>query len=251
MRGLLMIEPLYHQTVAGRKTQTRRSGGLELVNGCKATKTKPAIISNPDDWNKHAIGVGLNSPKESFDNLIELFEGREVKHHSPLMEVLFYNVKNGKMVTCKPRYKIGEVLYLKEPRYTTGSNPIPQYSFDLIGNNVRILNDKDTIKLNKLFMPAESARAFIKITGLRCERLLDISDADCITEGIEEHPRAIFAVHKYKNYTGDILPIKAKDSFLSLYKFANKVKEVDNIWVWVYEFTYLKDYTYEQSKRAI
>jgi hypothetical protein len=39
---------------------------------------------------------------------------------------------------------------------------------------------------NKLFMPAFCAKNFIEITGVRCERLQNISDEDCLKEGIEE-----------------------------------------------------------------
>lgn len=32
MRGLLAVECMYHQIVAGNKGQTRRSGGLDAIN---------------------------------------------------------------------------------------------------------------------------------------------------------------------------------------------------------------------------
>jgi len=35
-------------------------------------------------------------------------------------------------------------------------------------------------------MPAKYARHFIEITGVRCERVQEISDEDCIKEGIVE-----------------------------------------------------------------
>jgi hypothetical protein len=40
---------------------------------------------------------------------------------------------------------------------------------------------------NKLFMPEWCAVHLIKITGVRAERLQDISDEDCIREGIETY----------------------------------------------------------------
>lgn len=236
MRGLLCIEPLYHQIIKGNKTQTRRSGGLEQINGCKATKNKPAIVTNPDKWEF----VRLNQ-----------YHAKFWKKNDALLEVF-----------CKPRYRVGEIVYLKEPTYTTWSNKNPQYKFDIKGSDIRILNDKDTIVSNKLYMPASAARAFIKITGIRCERLLDISDEDCIAEGIEmgyagDHPFGYINYLMTPVYGYDYIDNTPKESFISLYKLANKLAKVgsvpphgslptppgvDNIWCWVYEFEYLKDY---------
>ena len=92
--------------------------------------------------------------------------------------------------TAKPRYNVGEVLYLKEP-----------YVDDCLQGNIAYkYSEKDIEYLknagfeeemevpgfwkNKLFMPESVARYFIKITGARIEILQDISDEDCIKEGI-------------------------------------------------------------------
>ena len=87
-------------------------------------------------------------------------------------------------VNLKPRYIVGDTVYLKEPYYE--SNLMKKtieykYNSDL---------PSDVIKrakwANKLFMPERYARYFIKITSVRCERLQEISDEDCLKEGIEE-----------------------------------------------------------------
>lgn len=234
MRGILMIEALYNQTIKGLKTQTRRSSGLEQVNGCDATKTKPAIIANPDDWN---LDVDFTS-------------------------VGWFRFKNGigLRVTAKPRYRVGEVMYLKEPvstrKYLIGHTKENGLISETWGNLYKYSGKenhgitKEGMIMphiidkwsNKLFMPASAARAFIKITGIRCERLFDISEQDCVAEGIEH-----YQYEGWENYNTKHNPQthsfgSPKNSFFSLYKFANKVKEVQNIWVWVYEFEYLKDF---------
>ena len=93
-------------------------------------------------------------------------------------------------------------------------------------------------------MPAKAAREFIRITGIKCERLLDISNEDCIAEGIDVYPSHIiggikYTTAPYKDYLSDYAFWEPKPSFISLYKFANKVKEVPNLWVWAYTFEYL------------
>jgi hypothetical protein len=140
MRGLLAIEPLYHQIVAGNKTQTRRSGGLEVVN---VELDFLGEKYSPDDWALCESDIGV-------------FE--------------FYNQKNGQFAQCKPRYKVGEVLYLKEP-FASLRDKV-EYMFDLPPQHD--YRDRKHFKWgNKLFMPANLGRAFIRITGVKCERLFD------------------------------------------------------------------------------
>lgn len=226
MRGLLAIECLYHQIIAGAKTQTRRSGGLEAIND-----------KYIDNWRRVEDGL-----------------------ENGVFSVIF---KDGLIGTeiCKARYRVGEVMYLKEPistrKYLIGHTKENGLISETWGNlykysgkeNHGITKEGMIMPYiiekwsNKLFIPASAARAFIKITGIRCERLLDISDEDCIAEGIEtiEAPGGILDMC-YKHYPLNSYILTPKNSFLSLYKFANKVKEIDNIWVWVYTFEYLKDY---------
>lgn len=237
MRGLLAIEPLYHQIIMGRKTQTRRSGGLKEVNDTSIQMN--GHQRSAEDCKLLAISFDKqNRLLASFDKPSKIIA-----------------------VFCKSRYKIGEILFLKEPYVGQGGHY--SYLFNLKQDSLmrRTIGWK-----NKMFMPADAGRNFIKITGIRCERLLDISDQDCIAEGIEtcvSMPIGPERVAGYKNYLpsknggvdmlhscmyyADMFPnrpdLSAKrSSFLSLYKFANKVKTINNIWVFCYEFEYLTNY---------
>lgn len=243
MRGLLMIEPLYHQTIGGKKVQTRRSGGLEKVN------------ENPDDW--YISGeIRPSRVPESVPFTIDSMFSPAIFSYLIFNKIgvgLISHATGG--IICKPRYKVGEVLYLKEPwvflksdttcfwngyAYKFGATPycaISHTGAELGGTEIKFKN--------KLFMPAAAARAFIRITGVKCERLLDISDEDCIAEGIDIVTHYTNSdIKGYRAYMGKGCDYynNPKDSFLSLYKFANKVKEVPNLWVWCYEYEYLKDY---------
>jgi hypothetical protein len=86
-----------------------------------------------------------------------------------------------------PRYKKGETLYLKEPYCIC--NDILLYRYDNKEcQNKHICDyvggcDFDGWQ-NKLFMPEKYARYYIKITGVRAERLQEIRDEDCLKEGI-------------------------------------------------------------------
>lgn len=193
MKSLLFIEPLYHQTVKGFKTMTRREGSLKAIN------------DNPDDWELVRL----------FNNVAKFW-----KNHDALNEVYL-----------KPRLLVGDIVRLNEPYFIINWGHI-LYKFDNHPDN------KDLKFHNNLSMPAAAARAFVKITSVKCERLLDISDEDCIAEGIEKEGayykdyltkgKRKFICVDHKN--------GARHSFFSLFKFANKVKEVKNIWVWVYSY---------------
>ncbi|MDR2207149.1 MAG: hypothetical protein LBE36_13455 [Flavobacteriaceae bacterium] len=80
------------------------------------------------------------------------------------------------------RYKVGEILYLKEPYSldTIAFDGKVTYKFD--NPNERTVSNGFKWE-NKLFMPAKYARYFIEITAVRCERLQEISDEDIVKEG--------------------------------------------------------------------
>ena len=87
-------------------------------------------------------------------------------------------------IEIKPKYKVGDTVYLKEP-YLPPNNDrgcVYRYGMDKLKFEA---NFKKAKWKNKLFMPEFAARYFIEITGVRAEKLQDISDEDCIKEGIE------------------------------------------------------------------
>lgn len=77
-----------------------------------------------------------------------------------------------------PRYKIGEVVAVAQ-RYQDifdYSNCVNPYAWED--------DDKPSGWTNKMLTKAELMPHQIRITGIKCERLQDISDEDCIKEGI-------------------------------------------------------------------
>ena len=88
------------------------------------------------------------------------------------------------------------------------------------------------------FMPRWASRITLEVTGVRVERLRDISEADAVAEGIEQSPR-----------TGGWLPGNCAEpewAFRELWEQINGVGSWDaNPWVWVVEFRRI-----EQEARA-
>ncbi|MDR0711307.1 MAG: hypothetical protein LBF67_03040 [Prevotellaceae bacterium] len=109
---------------------------------------------------------------------------------------------------CKapmPRYRPGEVAYLKEPyAETCDEYGTPCVAYRYTGEAFAMAEDGVLLDekvaawdigsfpalgswKNKLFMPKKYARYFIEFTSVRRERLQDISDEDCLKEGIKEY----------------------------------------------------------------
>ncbi|MDR1340970.1 MAG: hypothetical protein LBK58_13095 [Prevotellaceae bacterium] len=103
---------------------------------------------------------------------------RTIKPQPDFISENFHWAKKNNGDVILPRYGVGEKLYLKEPYFI--DSPVI-YKYDSYKDDHLICEWQ-----NKLFMPEKYARYFIEITGVRCERLQDISDEDCFREGIVE-----------------------------------------------------------------
>jgi hypothetical protein len=127
-------------------------------------------------------------------------------------------------ILYKPRYKSGETLYLKEPYFISAYGELV-YKYG---------NDWENIEWkNKLFMPESYARYFIEITGVRCERLQDISDEDCMKEGILSYGGGQwYAIGE----DGDIYSTPQAAYADLIDKINGKGTWERNQFVWVYDF---------------
>lgn len=206
MKGICFKEPLFHKIVKGEKTQTRRM--TISRTGYFKVESRNGVIF--DIWQ-------TNDNEWCGDNLVPV----------------------------KPKYKVGEVVYLKEPYLYQYDREEKGYKYYYKFSTADILELKvigvDIKWKNKLFMPKSAARYFIEITAVRAERLQDISDEDCMKEGIGLNPEAIpigypFGIkfsynNGYYNYT------TPQEAFAALIdKINGKGTWEKNPWVWVYDF---------------
>lgn len=93
-------------------------------------------------------------------------------------------------------------------------------------------------KRPSIFMPRWASRIQLEITNIRAERLQDITDEQCIKEGIESENGL------YKDYLIDSYCHKSpKESFASLWLSINGPDSwFENPWVWVIEFKVLSSF---------
>lgn len=92
-----------------------------------------------------------------------------------------------------------------------------------------------------IHMPRVAARIILDVVDVRIERLQDITNADCLKEGIGRHvPVPGDGPTIYTNYEGKNAGVlyTPKASFLSLWESINGPDSWDlNPWVWVVEFS--------------
>ena len=96
---------------------------------------------------------------------------------------------------------------------------------------------------NKMFVRADDMPHHIKITNIRVEHLQDISDEDCLKEGVHEKkleytPSGYNPNRTYYTFDGvDYCFNDARDAFAALIdKVSGKGTWESNPMVWVYEF---------------
>lgn len=94
-------------------------------------------------------------------------------------EPLFRATVAGKKTVTRrlnSRYKIGEQLFLKEP-YMIDSEGAVHYKYSAVNQEYKVWK-------NKVFMPERYSRYHIEIVDVRQEYLQDITEEECMKEGI-------------------------------------------------------------------
>lgn len=138
-----------------------------------------------------------------------------------------------------PYGQVGDRLWVRETWACLKPNSNETGNINSIHTIAYKATDKypDGIKWKpSIHMPRTASRITLEITGVRVERLQDISEEDAIAEGIE--PSFMWTgVQRYKSYTSkthDLTPIL---SFMSLWKSINGNDSWElNPYVWVIEF---------------
>lgn len=167
-KGIIFSAPMVRALLAGRKTQTRR-----LIKPCTDPNVKPGDIL-------------VSWPADAF-------------------------IRQG--VRFRPRYMTGDRLYVREAcRALELEDGFDQVEYLADGEMVRIGDHPEhAIKWLKLFhygqkkgetpaglrgkgipsihMPRWASRLSLLVTDVRVQRWKDISEADALAEGIEQHGR--------------------------------------------------------------
>ena len=129
---------------------------------------------------------------------------------------------------CESPYKVNEVIAIAQ-----AYKDVPPYKGHPEYSNHRDLSAGWD---NKMFVKADLMKYYIKITGIKVERLQDISDEDCLREGIRRcNLNKKFAFDDKRDYS------TAREAFAALIdKVSGKGTWDSNPWVFAYEFKLIK-----------
>lgn len=157
---------------------------------------------------------------------------------SEYLETAFdWDLRESVIIDRYARYKVGEVVAVAQS--------YKELLDELGGGKISPLVAKAGY-MNKMFVRAELMPHQIKITGYHIERLQDISDEDCLREGVrklesEGNPTMFtFDGWKFKNKV-NCCADSPKEAFAALIKkLSGKKAWDDNPRVFVYEFELVK-----------
>ena len=146
--------------------------------------------------------------------------------------------KNGKVVVAKSRYKIGEEI------------AVAQHYNGIIPNLVCDLEEIEKLLLsgglaNKMFVKADIMPHRICITDIRVEHLQNISDSDCMAEGIQQYPDVHSYMYGFSYIRREALRFELwttpREAYANLIdKICGKGTWEKNPFVFVYEFKLVK-----------
>lgn len=205
----IMFNDKYGLTQAvldGRKTQTRR-----VLNPTMLFKR----LKTYEGWSKEDISAWKRSCKT------RLYEAQGAELQQMLDYALLFS-----------RYKIGEEVAVAQ-------------SYRWLGlDRVRVHNGKEILEIpfskgweNKMYVKADLMPYRIRITNIRAERLQDISEEDCLAEGIVDFESRINKAHFYSITDESATYGTAKKPYsLLIDKIAGKGTWKNNPYVFVYDF---------------
>lgn len=156
------------------------------------------------------------------------------KDHSGYYQLI--DGDTGKVI--RPRYKVGEIVAVAQSYYKAGIDP------GMIlgdGSNGFIFNEKGWE--NKMYVRPDLMPHQIKITGVCAEKIQDISDEDCLAEGIQFDGKAQSFYCGFNTSTGSKIWLgrNPREAFADLIDLTSgKGTWQSNPFVFVYEYKLIK-----------
>jgi len=192
-RPIIFSAPMVRALLAGAKTQTRR-----VMQSNSRLHPEFVLVDYGNGWTPFASDDGESNVCD---------DGNEFPIPCP------YGVP-------------GDRLWVRETWRVTGVSDLPVREMSrFYRNSVQYRADRDESYIdryrNPLFMPHWASRLTLEVTGVRVERLQDISTADCWAEGIPASPD-VNPIHEYEELWDSIN--------------AKRAPWASNPWVWVLQF---------------
>lgn len=174
--------------------------------------------------------------------------GKQFQLAATAAEDFTYEEATGWIVMCcqgveifrhKCRHKVGEIVAVAQ----SYEQVYRQGNMDADDAIIRGLK-YDPGMCNKMYVRAALMPHQIRIMGIRCERLQDISDEDCMREGVRQFTPDFpkdFPIHPTHFIVGNILKNTPREAFAALIdKVSGRGTWGRNPWVVAYEFELVK-----------
>ena len=157
----------------------------------------------------------------------------------------------GDSVELKPQYEIGEEVAIAQPYKNDDVLNYNAYNEDGTAREDGLQRHKEMLESkgyrNKMFVKAEYMPHRIRITGIKVERLQDISDGDCLKEGITTITEGKNEVGNAYGWDPKIDALKRDSFFTPRAAFAALIDRISgrgtwqsNPWVYAYTFELIK-----------
>ncbi len=154
----------------------------------------------------------------------------------------------------------GDILYVRETwqkcKYKRPEKAIPvgfkEYEYVYLADNEICNSDGSKFKWRpSIHMPKEAARIFLRVTGVRVERLRDITDEQAMREGVYKKPNSISSIFPDGDYKCECKPgqiFRSAQICFGCGIWDSTIKKSNlkkygweaNPWVWVVEFEKLE-----------
>lgn len=185
-------------------------GLMDAVLSGRKTQTR-RVIPSADHENSRYEGVLTISSKDGCKSILAQFSDKRVLS----------------------AYAIGEEVAIAQAYRDIAE-------FPLISENIKGFSQSSGWK-NKMFVSPVLMPHHIRITDIRVERLQDISDNDCLAEGIEVFPDRKICEYGFRVVKGEALHWIGADSLRQVYaslidKVSGKGTWDANPYIFVYEF---------------
>lgn len=140
------------------------------------------------------------------------------------------------LIPVKPRYNVGEVVAIAQAYkdiLDTLPEPYRRKSDGWISTEIsESIGFRNKLYVKPILMPLQ-----IKILGVRAERLQDISNEDCIKEGIEEERNWGNGTEWFTYCNGTYSFDTPREAYKALINSIDGKDTWDNNpWVWVYDY---------------
>jgi hypothetical protein len=216
--GLMFKAPLVRAILAGQKTQTRRIAKTEITMG------RDSLLA-PRRGRKHAPVYLL--PEHAQDAIADCPYGQP-----------------GDRIYVRETFVQGheeDPITGRLRQWDEEGNDVPKTTWYRATDGAITWSDDDGWETNvpwkpAIHMPKALARIWLEVTGVRVERLQDISESDCWAEGIEE------VMHDFDNASQCEMAKRigcciddAKPLFAQLWESTGG-DWAANPWVWVIDF---------------